>query len=115
MLMAHKGKVVFETYPGMNPLDMHVWMSASKTTVGLLVSMLADAGKVDLEKPIPDYVPELKGTAWDKVSVKNTMNMAVALDNEETFESLTNPTPGSRDGSRPCSVSATSSRTAGAR
>jgi hypothetical protein len=91
MLMAHKGTVVFETYPGMNPLDMHVWMSASKTTVGLLVSMLADAGDVNLEKPISDYVPELKGTAWDKVSVKNTMNMAVALDNEETFESLTNP------------------------
>jgi CubicO group peptidase (beta-lactamase class C family) len=91
MLMAHKGKVVFETYPGMNPLDLHVWMSASKTTAGLLVSMLADAGDVDLEKPISDYVPELKGTAWDKVSVKNTMNMAVALDNEETFESLTNP------------------------
>ncbi len=66
-------------------------MSASKTTVGLLVSMLADEGKVDLEKPIPEYVPELKGTAWDKVSVKNTMNMAVALDNEETFESLVNP------------------------
>jgi CubicO group peptidase (beta-lactamase class C family) len=91
MMMAHRGKVVFETYPGMNPLDLHVWMSASKTTAGLLVSMLADAGDVDLEKPISDYVPELKGTAWDKVSVKNTMNMAVALDNEETFESLTNP------------------------
>jgi phytoene/squalene synthetase len=42
MMMAHKGKVVFETYPGMNPLDMHVWMSASKTTVGLLVAMLAN-------------------------------------------------------------------------
>jgi CubicO group peptidase (beta-lactamase class C family) len=91
MMMAHEGKVVFETYPGMNPLDMHVWMSASKTTVGLLVAMLVDAGDVDLEKPISVYVPELKGTAWDKVSVKNTMNMAVALDNEETFASLINP------------------------
>lgn len=91
MLMAHKGKVVFETYPGMNPLDIHVWMSASKTTVGLLVSMLAAEGKVDLAKPLSEYVPELKGTAWDKVSVKNTMNMSTALDNEETFESLVNP------------------------
>jgi CubicO group peptidase (beta-lactamase class C family) len=91
MMMAHKGNVVFETYPGMNSLDIHVWMSASKTTVGLLVAMLANEGKVDLEKPLPVYVPELKGTAWGNVSVKNTMNMAVALDNEETFESLTNP------------------------
>jgi len=24
MMMAHQGKVVFETYPGMNPTDLHV-------------------------------------------------------------------------------------------
>ena len=91
MMMAHKGKVVFETYPGMNPTDIHVWMSASKTTAGLLVSMLVDEGKMDLDKPIPEYVPELKGSAWDNITLKNTMNMSVALDNEETFESLSNP------------------------
>ncbi|UPQ89423.1 serine hydrolase [Vibrio sinaloensis] len=91
MMMAHKGKVVFETYPGMNPTDFHVWMSASKTTAGLLVSMLAQDGKIDLSKPVSHYVTELKGSAWDKVSVKDTMNMAPALDNEETFESLSNP------------------------
>ena len=91
MMMAHKGKVVFETYPGMNPTDIHVWMSASKTTAGLLVSMLVDEGKMDLDKPIPEYVPELKGSAWDHVTLKNTMNMSVALDNEENFDSLMNP------------------------
>jgi CubicO group peptidase (beta-lactamase class C family) len=61
MLMAHQGKVVFEVYPGMNPLDMHVWMSASKTTAGLLVAMLADAGTVDLDQPLSSYVEELQG------------------------------------------------------
>ena len=91
MMMAHKGKVVFETYPGMNPTDYHVWMSASKTTAGLLISMLANEGKIDLDKPVPTYAPELAGSAWDNISVKNTMNMAVALDNEETFESLVDP------------------------
>lgn len=91
MMMMHKGKVVFETYPGMNPNDMHVWMSASKTSAGLLVSMLADEGKINLDNPVSDYVPELKDSAWDNISVKNTMNMSVAVDNEETFESLMNP------------------------
>ncbi len=76
MMMAHKGKVVFETYPGMNPTDYHVWMSASKTTAGLVVSMLANEGKIDLDKPVPTYVPELAGSAWDNITVKNTMNMA---------------------------------------
>ena len=91
MMMAHKGKVVFETYPGMNPTDYHVWMSASKTTVGLLLSMLANEGKIDLDKMVPAYVPELAGTAWDDISVKNAMNMSVALDTEETFENLVDP------------------------
>ena len=91
MMMAHKGKVVFETYPGMNPTDIHVWMSASKTTVGLLVSMLVDEGKMDLDKPIPEYVPELKGSVWDNITLKNTMNMSVALDTEENGESLMDP------------------------
>jgi CubicO group peptidase (beta-lactamase class C family) len=36
-------------------------------------------------------VPELAGTAWDKVSMKNTMNMASGLDIEENFESLMSP------------------------
>jgi CubicO group peptidase (beta-lactamase class C family) len=91
MMMAHKGKVVFETYPGMNPNDYHVWMSASKTSAGLLLSMLVDEGKVDLDHPVSVYVPELQGSARDGITVKNTMNMSVAVDNEETFDSLTNP------------------------
>jgi hypothetical protein len=34
MLMEHKGNVVFEIYPGMNPNDIHVWMSASPCDAG---------------------------------------------------------------------------------
>lgn len=91
MMMAHRGKVVFETYPGMNPDDIHVWMSASKTTAGLMLAFLVDEGAVELDQPVSHYVPELKGSAWDHITVKNTMNMSVAVDNEETFESLSDP------------------------
>ncbi len=91
MMMAHKGKVVFECYPGMNPTDIHVWMSASKTTASLLATMLWEDGKLDFDKTVPNYVPDLKGTAWDKITVKNAMNMASGLDMEETFENLINP------------------------
>ncbi len=91
MMMAHKGKVVFETYPGMQPNGIHVWMSASKTTVGLLISMLADEGKIDLDKPMPTYVPELRGTHWEQATVKNVMNMSSGLDIEETIANLLNP------------------------
>ncbi|RKF18681.1 class A beta-lactamase-related serine hydrolase [Alginatibacterium sediminis] len=91
IIMAHKGKVVFEAYPGMNPSDFHVWMSASKTTVGTLCVLLESEGKMDLDKSIPFYAPELKGTAWDKVSVKNALNMASGLDLEETTAAFSDP------------------------
>jgi len=90
MIMAHKGKVVFEAYPGMNPTDMHVWMSASKTTCGLMIMYLEADGKVDMENPITTYAPQLRGTAWDKVCLKNAMNMASGLDVEESFANLVN-------------------------
>lgn len=38
VLIAHEGKVVCEAYPGMRAEDHHVWMSAAKTTVGLVFS-----------------------------------------------------------------------------
>lgn len=91
MMMAHKGKVVFEVYPGMNPTDIHIWMSASKPTVGLLVAMLADEGKIDLDAPVPTYVPEIRGSAWEQATVRNVMNMSSGLDIEETIANLLNP------------------------
>ncbi|ANQ50041.1 beta-lactamase family protein [Flammeovirga sp. MY04] len=91
IIMAHKGKVIFEAYPGMKPTDYHVWMSASKTTVGTLAILLESEGKLDLEKPITYYAKELAGTAWDKVSVKNALNMASGLDLEETTAAFSDP------------------------
>jgi len=74
MMMMHKGKVVFETYPGMNPDGMHIWMSAGKTTCGLSMMLLWEDGKVDFEETVGKYVPELKGTHWDPIPVKAVMN-----------------------------------------
>ncbi|MEZ9330896.1 serine hydrolase domain-containing protein [Vibrio breoganii] len=90
-MLIHKGKIVYEAYPGMNPMDKHVWASSAKTTVGTVIAMLVEEGKVDPNAPISTYVPELKGTNWDGVTVLNTLNMSTALDNEETLASILNP------------------------
>lgn len=90
-MLIHKGKVVYEAYPGMKPTDRHVWASSAKTTVGLIVAQLVDEGKVDTNKPIANYVPELSGTVWDKVSVLDLLNHTTGLDNEEKLESILDP------------------------
>ncbi|PWJ38573.1 serine hydrolase domain-containing protein [Sediminitomix flava] len=91
LVMAHKGKIVYEAYPGMNPNNFHIWMSTSKTAVGTVCLMLEEDGILDLDKSITDYAKQLKGTAWDKVSVRNALNMASGLDIEETTEAFSDP------------------------
>jgi CubicO group peptidase (beta-lactamase class C family) len=92
VLMIHEGKVVYEEYPGMNPMDRHVWMSPGKATVGLVMGMMAEEGKIDLSKQVIDYVPELAGTNWDGIAMIDAANMATGLALEETLESIIDPT-----------------------
>lgn len=91
MLMIHKGKVVYEAYPGMRPTDRHLTASTGKITVGALLMQLIAEGKIDLKKPITDYVPELKGTVWDEIATYDVANMTTGLDNEESVAALLNP------------------------
>ncbi len=86
MLVLHKGNVVYERYKTMRPFDKHQWFSCSKVVPGTLVELLALEGKVDLKKPVSSYVPELKGSGWDKVTVEETLDMATGLDSTEHEE-----------------------------
>ncbi len=91
IMMIHKGRIVYQAYPGMEPNSKHVWMSAAKTTVGLVSTQLIAEGKVDPEKSITEYVPQLKGTNWDDVKTINVLNHTTGLDLEETGASILNP------------------------
>ncbi|MCB1231836.1 MAG: beta-lactamase family protein [Verrucomicrobiae bacterium] len=91
VLMIHKGKIVYEAYPGMNPMDLHAWMSPGKTTVGLVMAQLEAEGKVDMQKEVVEYLPEFKGTNWDGIKMIDAANMATGLQLEETLDSIINP------------------------
>ncbi len=91
IMMIHKGKIVYETYPGMNPTDVHAWMSPGKATVGLVIAQLEAEGKIDMEKEVVHYLPEFKGSNWDGIKMIDAANMATALQLEETMESIIDP------------------------
>lgn len=90
-MLIYKGKIVYESYPGMRPTDRHIWASAAKTTVGLIAAMLVEEGKLIPGNEITQYVPELKGTVWDDVTVLDVLNHTTGFDNEETAASTLNP------------------------
>jgi len=85
-LVLHKGKIIYEKYFGnMTETTAHNWFSVSKSLTGLTVAILAEEGKIDLQKSITHYLPELKGTAWDGTSIQKAMDMTVNIKFDEVY------------------------------
>lgn len=78
-VVAHKGKVVYETYPGMKSTDRHLWASAAKPITGLVIETLIDEGLIDQNKTYGEYVPDFIGTAWEHIKILDLLNMASGL------------------------------------
>jgi D-alanyl-D-alanine carboxypeptidase len=57
--------------------------SITKAFTSVLILQLYEQGKIDLEKPIITYLPAYKGSAGDKVSVKELLNMTSGIRNME--------------------------------
>lgn len=95
MVVVKDGKVVFERYKTMRPEDKHLWMSVSKVTGSTMLAFLEQEEKVDIKKPVSDYLEELQGSVWDTVTVEETLDMANGLNGTEHDEaeqnSRTNP------------------------
>jgi CubicO group peptidase (beta-lactamase class C family) len=86
MLVLHNNTIVYETYPRMQPEDKHVYMSVTKIVVSTLIAILEDRGVIDVSKPIDFYLPELKGSGWQGVTILDILDMASGIDCLESVE-----------------------------
>ena len=64
----------------MQPYERPIWWSVSKVFASSLVAELEDAGRIDVTRPVEDYVPDLKGTEFGGVTVRNVLDMASGVD-----------------------------------
>lgn len=90
-IVLHQGKILYERYPGMREDDHHLWFSTSKSIAGLLVGLLEADGRIDVDKPIDYYLPEIASTFWRGIRVIDILDMASGLDLVENEESRTDP------------------------
>lgn len=95
LVVTHRGEVVFERYNTMRPQDKHITMSACKVYGSTIMALLEEQGLIDVTKPVPEYLPELEGSAWDETTVEDALDMANGLDStehdEEAQDTRTNP------------------------
>lgn len=76
LVILHKGKIVYESYPRQEPYEKPVYWSVAKVLASSLIAILEDRGEVDVSKPIDDYISELKGSSYEGIKIRNILDMA---------------------------------------
>ena len=83
-LVVHAGKIVYEKYPTIQRDDLHIIMSVTKAFVLTALAILEDQGKIDLEKPVENFLPELKGSDWAGTRLRDLVDMRSGMEGAET-------------------------------
>ena len=78
LLVLKDGKIVLEKYAlGRKPSDRWTSFSVAKSVTSTLVGAAIQDGKIkSLNDPVTAYIPELKGSAYESVSVRQMLMMS---------------------------------------
>lgn len=80
LILLHKGGIAFEYYgPRHNEESTHGLMSITKSIVGLLSGILVAQGKLEVNNSVSTYVPEVIGTSFENVTVRQCLDMRAGL------------------------------------
>ncbi|HYE55348.1 MAG TPA: serine hydrolase domain-containing protein [Chitinophagaceae bacterium] len=82
-IVVQNGAIIYEQYSGMLPGDQHTLQSVTKVITATIITQLAIEGKLLLTNPIDHYIPELKGTAWQGISIKDILDMNSGIEGAE--------------------------------
>lgn len=91
LVILHHGKIVYERYPRMRSSDKHLIFSVTKAFVGTLVTILEDRGLIDVSRSVNRYIPELRETAWEGISIIDILDMSSGIDGYEIGAPFTDP------------------------
>ena len=82
----HQGKLVHESYYAESgPHKPHLIMSCAKSFAGTLAEMMIDEGVLAGETLVPEYLPELKGTAWEDATLRQVLDMLIGMEFDEDY------------------------------
>ena len=90
LIVIKDGVVVFEDYYQGNAKSTRcISMSVAKSFVSFLVGVALEEGRIaDLQDPVEAYVPELKGSGYEGVSLKNVLQMSSGIRFTEDYGDL---------------------------
>jgi CubicO group peptidase (beta-lactamase class C family) len=88
LLVMKNDKIVFEKYfNNTNGNTRFISMSVAKSITSILIGMaVADGAIASVNDPIVKYVPELKGTGYDGVTIRHALMMRSGVDWNERYD-----------------------------
>ncbi len=86
-LVIKNDEIVFEEYSLGNSIDtLNISWSVNKSFVAGLLGIAVDEGAIkSIHDPVSEYVPLLKNTGYDGVSIKNVMQMSSGVGFDEDY------------------------------
>jgi len=87
VLVLKDGRIVLERYGlGRKPTDRWTSFSVAKSVTSTLVGAAIQDGKIrSLNAPVTDYIPELKGSAYEGVTVRQMLMMSSGVKWNEDY------------------------------
>ncbi|MGI9367239.1 MAG: serine hydrolase domain-containing protein [Ruegeria sp.] len=87
LLVMKDGKIRFEEYYlGTGPEDRRISWSIAKSFLSALFGILMNEGAItSLDDPVVQYVPRLKGSAYETATIRNVLNMASGVTFDEDY------------------------------
>lgn len=86
LIVLRENEILFERYYGdMSRHDPHIWFSMTKSLVSTSLGILIEEGKIDPGKSPAHYIPELKGSGFERTTIQNVLNHSSALAFKENY------------------------------
>lgn len=86
IVVLHRGRIVYERYFGaLKENGQHAAMSVTKSVIGTLGAMLIAEGRLEADKHVADYVPELARSAFGNATLRQVLDMTTGLKYSEDY------------------------------
>lgn len=80
MMILHKGKIVYQRYKTVGPLERHMTWSVTKVVTATALAILEEQGKVDMKAPVKRYLPDFTDSAWGNIALQDVVDMSSGID-----------------------------------
>jgi CubicO group peptidase (beta-lactamase class C family) len=95
LLVMREGRILHESYRNNSSAETHfASFSMAKSITAMLVGVAVDKGLIkSLDEKVTLYVPELKGSGYENVSLRQLLQMRSGVDYTERYDFGDNPSP----------------------